>query len=49
MSLQLILGRRAAQREVDIVASGALARWKGLARPTLIGQPSVLQNTGAKQ
>ena len=36
------------QREVDLVESRALARWKGLGRPTLIGQPPVLQNTGTE-
>src|ERR1700744_3196096 len=36
------------QREVDLVESRALARWKSLGRPTLIGQPPVLQNTGTE-
>ena len=36
------------QREVDLVESRALARWKGLGRPTLIGQPPVLQNAGTE-
>jgi cytochrome c peroxidase len=33
---------------VDLVESRALARWKGLGRPTLAGQPPVLQNTGTE-
>jgi cytochrome c peroxidase len=36
------------QREVDLVEGRALARWKSLGRPTLIGQPPVLQNTGTE-
>src|SRR6201988_1178386 len=36
------------QREVDLVESRALARWKGLSHPILTGQPPVLQNTGTE-
>jgi cytochrome c peroxidase len=36
------------QREADLLESRALARWKGLGRPILTGQPPVLQNTGTE-
>src|SRR5271163_189832 len=36
------------QREVDLVEGRALVRWKGLSRPTLTGQPPVLQNNGTE-
>ncbi len=36
------------QREVDVIEGRALARWKTLGRPSLAGQPPVLQNTGTE-
>ena len=36
------------QREVDVIEGRALARWKALARPTLAGQPPILQSTGTE-
>ena len=37
------------QREVDVIEGRALARWKTLGRPSLAGQPPVLQNTGTEE
>ena len=36
------------QREVDVIEGRALARWNGLGRPTLTGQPPILQNSGTE-
>ena len=36
------------QREVDVIEGRALARWNGLGRPTLTGQPPILQNIGTE-
>ncbi len=36
------------QREVDVIEARALARWKTLGRPTLAGQPPILQNAGTE-
>jgi len=36
------------QREVDVIEARALARWKTLGRPTLAGQPPILQSTGTE-
>jgi cytochrome c peroxidase len=36
------------QREVDLIEERALARWHTLKKPTLTGQPPILQNTGTE-
>lgn len=35
-------------REVDVIESRALARWRALQRPILTGQPPILQNAGTE-